>query len=137
MEVLPAWVSRHYTLSGRDWAVPFHQYLLERGLLPPPQEGYFLQDSETGTRMTYDVKLRLTREVMTKFPLNQAAEMLGLANCPICLPASFTKSPVRALDERSDEHLGSREGALKRDKLSFLGRWTPRDSVDDYARAST
>ena len=135
VEVLPAWVSRLHTLTGRDWAFAWTKFLEKNRVLPPPEPGYTLQDVETGERMSYDVKLRLTREAWSKLNLSRAAEWLGRQEFQSHLPAQF----CQLLGEHSARGVLDTWGVecgISKTRLQFLGRWTPKESVDDYARSS-
>ena len=41
VEVLPAWVSRRHSITGKDWAAAWIRFLEKKRLLPPPEDGYF------------------------------------------------------------------------------------------------
>ena len=135
VEVLPAWISRCHSFTGKDWAAAWTTYLEKVELLPPPEPGYILQDPETGSRMTYDVKLRLTRTVWSKLSLKRAAGWLGM-NCSWeYVPNEF----AQLLGEHSARGVLDTWGlecGIAKERLQFLGRWTPQESVDDYARTS-
>ena len=135
IEVLPAWISRFHSLSGKDWAAAWVSYLQQVSIFPPPGDGYFLQDPETGGKMSYDVKLRLTREAFSKIDLEEAAVQLGLPDCPRFISPAFAthfgEHSARGVMNSWGVELG-----IPKERLHFLGRWTPQDSVDDYARSS-
>ena len=135
VEVLPAWISRHHAITGVDWAAKWTTYLERVGILPPPEEGYLLQDTETGERMSYDVKLRLTREAWSRLELSTAAAWLGMTGAPRYMPVAF----CNLLGEHSARGVLNTwgvEAGVSKERLQFLGRWTPKESVEDYARSS-
>ena len=86
-EVLPVWVARRHSLSGKDWIAALLQVCKDRGL--PWGKGYSLVDLNTGEPMEYEKKMRLTREMYKELDHSSAGKLLnykGTCSSRKCLP---------------------------------------------------
>ena len=134
-EVLPAWVARGHSFSGLDWVTPFVR-LLDAGF--GGARGAVARDPWAGGRLDYVKKLRLTRVALEELDIAPACHFLGIpTGCDgaVRLPRAYcalhTEHGARAFLSTLGMQLG-----IPKQRLNFLGRWVPGDSVEDYTRES-
>ena len=141
VELLPAWIPRAHTLTGRDWMKILIKGIEDDGLAPG--KGYFLGDLRTMKAMTYERKITLTRLALKNLNLAMAMKHLDMNEeitdldiaegiyMPDDMVNKFTEHGSMGVFVLYGPQLG-----LSKERLTFLGRWTPKDSVDDYTRES-
>ena len=135
-EVLPAWVARKHSISGKDWLGALLKKCEDQKL--PWGKGYLLVDLDTAEPMEYEKKMRLTREILSDLDHAPAARLLeypgnwsGKRYLPKGVAATHTEHGARGWVAGMGLQLG-----LPKPRLVFAGRWVPKDSVEDYARES-
>jgi len=142
VSILPAWVIRSYSVSGKDWVGPFITSMKERGLVPEGK--WFITDMATGEPMEYGPALRLTRLGWTKIPMGEACRAMATPGNQeeimdydeTFLPEAFCMQLGLHSARGFFTWLGRTLLGMSPKELKHLLRHSPDSSADDYVRDS-
>ena len=88
--------------------------------------------------MTYEKKMSMTREALTRLDIYKGPRHLNMSGdweLPQYMSEEFSKLFSEHGARGALTSMGMQLG-INKDVLTFLGRWVPKDSVEDYTRES-
>ena len=141
IEVLPAWISRAHTLTGKDWVKAMHTQMARHGLVPDGErgvKGYTLKDLFKDAPMEYETSLRMLRTMWSQIHIKPGACALSLGEAEeladdATMPSAFCNLIGHHSARGWFTAVGRRMGVPAID-LRPLGRWKPKETLEDYAR---